>query len=140
MAELFLEIITPSKVLFSGVIKSVTVPGTAGSFQVLVNHAPLLSTFEIGFIKIAHNDDKVVYYATGGGTIEVNNNKVLILADSLEAVESIDSERAKRAKERALERLQHKEDKNIDVPRAEEALKRAVNRLNLVEKHIRSEI
>jgi F-type H+-transporting ATPase subunit epsilon len=91
-------------------------------------------------VKIGFEEGKNIYYATGGGTIEVNNNKILILADSIEAVENIDAERARRAKERALEYLQKRGEQNIDIPRAEEALKRAVNRLNLVEKRIRSEV
>ena len=139
MAGLVLEIITPSKVSFKGGVNSVTVPGTEGSFQILKNHAPLISTFEIGAIKIALPDEGKKYYSTSGGTIEVLNNYVLILADSLEAVEDIDVERATRAKERAQERLTNKTE-TTDIERAENALKRAINRLRLVEKHIRAEV
>lgn len=139
MAGLILEIITPSKISFKGGINSVTVPGTVGSFQVLKNHAPLMSTFEIGAIKIVLPDDNEKFYATGGGTIEVLNNYVLILADSLEAVEDIDIERATRARERAGDRLAHKTE-TTDIERAENALKRAINRLRIVEKYIRAEI
>ena len=67
------------------------------------------------------------------------NNNVLVLADSLEAVDEIDVERARRAKERAMERLTHKTE-DTDIERARVALARAVNRLNLVEKHIRAEV
>ncbi|HZW38034.1 MAG TPA: F0F1 ATP synthase subunit epsilon [Ignavibacteriaceae bacterium] len=139
MAELSLEIITPSKLIYSGIIKSITVPGTMGSFQVLVNHAPLLATFEIGEIKIVYPNGETVYYATGGGTIEVNNNKVEVLADTLETFNEIDIERAKKAKERAAERLKNR-DKETDLDRAESALKRAMNRLYIVEKRIKSEV
>ncbi len=48
MSELNLEIVTPSKSAFSGEIQSITVPGTTGRFQVLKNHAPIISTFELG--------------------------------------------------------------------------------------------
>jgi len=129
-----LEIITPAKLAFSESVKSVTVPGTLGEFQVLLNHAPLISTFEIGRIKVVKEDDSVLYYATGGGTIEVLNNKVLILADSIEPIEEIDLGRAKNALERARKRLSE-ERASIDVARAEAALARAMNRIHLVEKH-----
>lgn len=139
MAGLVLEIITPSKVAFKDGVNSVTVPGTEGSFQVLKNHAPLISTFEIGAIKLVLPDDSIKYYSTGGGTIEVLNNYVLILADSLEAIEDIDVDRAAKAKARAEERLAHKTD-TTDIERAENALRRAINRLRMVEKYIRAEI
>lgn len=139
MAGLSLEIITPNKIAFSGIVQSVTIPGTEGSFQVLSNHAPLMSTFEIGEVKVVLPDQVEKDYATGGGTVEVLHNKVLVLADSLEEITNIDVERARNAKERAEERLAHRTD-TTDVERAELALKRAVNRLRLVEKYIRAEI
>lgn len=131
MKELYVEVITPAKQVYSGSALSVTVPGTLGGFQVLYNHAPILSSFEIGSIKIVEPDNKATLYATGGGTIEVLNNKVLILAESFEAPDDIDVDRAKKALERAKERLANKKQAEIDVVRAEAALKRAVNRLKL---------
>ncbi len=128
MKELNLEIITPSKQAFSGKVKSLTVPGTAGSFQVLFNHAPLLSTFEIGKVKIEDLESKEVEFATSGGTVEVTENKILILADSLETKEEINVERAKQAYDRAKERLANR-GKDLDAIRAEGALARAINRL-----------
>ncbi|MEO8398244.1 MAG: F0F1 ATP synthase subunit epsilon [Ignavibacteriaceae bacterium] len=138
MANLNLEIITPSKITFSGEINSVTIPGTLGSFQVLKNHAPLISTFEIGLLKIEKLEHTIEYYATSGGTVEVLNNKVLVLADAIELGEEIDIERAESAKRRAKERLDKRGgDKVVNVERAEAALKRAINRLDIVEKYIR---
>jgi F-type H+-transporting ATPase subunit epsilon len=139
MAELNIEIITPDNIVFQGEIVSVTVPGVKGRFQVLKNHAPLVSIFEIGMIEVAAPDKNSSYYATGGGTIEVLNNKVLILADSLELAENIDVQRAESAKQRAEERLDKKEE-GTDIDRAHKALQRAINRLKIVEKHIRSEV
>lgn len=133
MKELNLEIVTPSKSVFSGTVKSITVPGTLGSFQVLYNHAPILSTIEIGKIKLDFGDGKDKYYASGGGTIEVNNNKILLLADSLEAADDINIERAEAAKERAQKRLNDKS--GIDVIRAEVALSKAINRLNIAKSY-----
>jgi len=134
MSELNLEIVTPSKSAFSGGIKSLTVPGTKGRFQVLKNHAPIISTFDIGMIKVDLPDGKSDYYATAGGTIEVLDNKVLVLADSIEEVSEIDEVRALKAKQRAEERLIEK-NSDINIARAQAALARANNRLQIKEKY-----
>lgn len=133
MAELFLEIISPSRQVFSGEIKSITVPGTKGRFQVLKNHAPLISTFELGMIRVDLKD-KSKHYSTAGGTIEVLDNKILVLADSIEASEEIDLERAIKAKERAEKRLA-KKSPDIDIPRAMASLARALNRIKVKESY-----
>ncbi|HOI29833.1 MAG TPA: ATP synthase F1 subunit epsilon [Melioribacteraceae bacterium] len=127
--ELNVEIITPSKSAFAGKVKSISLPGTLGNFQVLFNHAPLLSTFEIGRIKIVDLNDKESEYATGGGTVEVLANKILVLADSFESKEDIDIERAARSLERAKERIANKNREKIDEVRAEASLQRALNRI-----------
>jgi F-type H+-transporting ATPase subunit epsilon len=135
MPELNIEIVTPYKVTFSGGAKSITIPGTLGSFQVLFNHAPLISTFETGLVKVNIYNNKILFFATGGGTVEVNNNNVLVLADSLEDVESIDFERAGRSMERAKQRIEGKLPET-DLDRAQAALKRAINRIRIVEKYL----
>ena len=134
MKELNLEIITPSKKAYSGTVQSVTVPGTLGSFQILYNHAPILSSLEIGEMKIVDTSNNESHYAVSGGTVEVLNNKVLVLAESFEKSDEIDIDRAKKAKERAEERLKSRKE-GIDISRAEAALKRAINRLKVVEKY-----
>ncbi len=136
MADLKLEIVTPSKPAYSGSVTAVTVPGTIGAFQILKNHAPLISTFETGAVKVELEDKTTLYFATSGGTIEVRDNNVRLLADSLEAVEDIDLERAKAALERARKRLENKHEERINVARAEAALSRAMNRIKLVEKYL----
>lgn len=131
MKKLTVEVITPSKSAYKGDAVSITIPGTMGNFQVLYNHAPLMSSFEIGKVKIAESDGTTKLYATSGGTVEVLNNKVLVLAETFEAPEEIDIERAKKAEERARARISDKSNKDIDLDRAEIALKRAINRLKL---------
>ena len=134
MAELNLEIVTPDKPIFNEVIESVTVPGTMGSFQILKNHAPLISTFDVGLVTIKSGSEPA-YFSTSGGTVEVNDNKVLVLADSIEPVDQIDIDRAEKAKERAEERLKRKHEKDMDEERIVAALKRAINRLSVKEKY-----
>lgn len=131
MTDISLEIISPSKTVFQGHVTSVNVPGTSGSFQILKNHAPLVSTLEIGELRISIEDQKR-YFAISGGTIEVLNNKVLVLADSVEDVEEIDLDRAIKSKERAEKRLSEK-NPDIDVERAKASFLRAMNRIKLKE-------
>ncbi len=138
MTDLFLDIVTPSKSAFSGNIIAITIPGTIGSFQVLKNHAPIISTIEIGVIKVELPDKTIAYYATSGGTIEVLNNKVVVLVDTIEALNSIDFNRAKLAFERAKHRLENKHVEDVNIARAQAALARAANRMKIVEKYIGS--
>jgi len=135
MDNISLEILTPEKPVINENVESVTVPGTKGSFQVLKDHAPLISTIDIGVITIKNNNEKR-YFSTGGGSIEVLKNKVTILADSFENVKDIDVDRAERAKERAYERLSKKSDPDFNELRAEAALNRAINRINAKDKYM----
>jgi F-type H+-transporting ATPase subunit epsilon len=131
MSSLHIEIITPSRTAYKGEAQSITLPGTLGNFQVLFNHAPLLSTLEIGRINIEESENKRIEFAAGGGTVEVRNNKVLVLVDSIEAKSDIDVERAKKSYIRAKERLSMKSRSDIDETRAEASLRRAINRLKM---------
>lgn len=79
---MFLEIITPSKKVFSGEVTLVKLPGTKGSFEVLENHAPIISTLEEGKIKIVEKNEQVSFYDIDGGVVEVKNNKIIVLAES----------------------------------------------------------
>ncbi len=130
MKTVFLEIFTPTKSLYSGMVKSVTVPGSCGSFQILYNHAAILSLLELGVIKINELDDKVQLFFCSGGSVEVKENKVLILAEAAENKEDIDPVRAAESLNRAKERLTAA-NKEVDFDRASAALKRAILRLKL---------
>ncbi len=79
---MLLEIVTPDEKIFSGPIKLVQVPGTKGQFEVLKNHAPIISTLNAGKIKVIDENDKVIYFTLGQGVIEVNHNKVILLAEN----------------------------------------------------------
>ncbi len=76
-----IEIITPEKRLYEGEVKLVKVPGTKGSFEILRNHAPIISTLEKGTIKIVTNRDETVFIDVEGGIIEVMRNHIIVLAD-----------------------------------------------------------
>jgi len=78
-----LEIITPDKKVFEGDIKSVRVPGKKGSFQVLKDHAPIISTLENGRVIIVDQENTEKVFEIQGGVIEVKANKIILLADSV---------------------------------------------------------
>jgi F-type H+-transporting ATPase subunit epsilon len=78
-----IEIITPDSKIYSGEIRSVRVPGTSGSFQVLKDHAPIISTLVRGPVFISDDQGAEVKYEISGGVIEVNKNRIIILVDSV---------------------------------------------------------
>ncbi|MFD1628578.1 ATP synthase F1 subunit epsilon [Pseudopedobacter beijingensis] len=79
---MILEILTPDKKVFDGDITSVTVPGTQGSFEVLKNHAPIISTLDKGKVVVRTAANTEQKFSITGGVIEVINNKIILLAES----------------------------------------------------------
>lgn len=75
-----LEIITPEKRLFEGKVKLVQVPGMKGSFEILRNHAPIISTLSPGKIKVIADNDKTDFFDIVSGIVEVKSNLITILA------------------------------------------------------------
>lgn len=128
-----LEIIAPDRVVFSGKATSFSAPGIEGGFQVLVNHAPLVSALEVGELKVKSTAGADTRYAASGGFVEVRDNKVIVLAESAERADEIDIQRATAARDRAKRRLRSRE-KDIDLERARAALYRALNRLRIASK------
>ncbi|GAA0872554.1 hypothetical protein GCM10009117_17010 [Gangjinia marincola] len=91
---MYLEIVSPERVLLSAEITSVTVPGVDGEFQLLNNHAPIISLLNEGTVKVSGNitlteENEALFTKKGdqlmhdikGGVIELKDNKIIILAD-----------------------------------------------------------
>ena len=78
---MLLELITPEKKVFQGEVNSVQLPGTNGKFEVLNNHAPIISTLTKGHVRVIDRNNKTEFYKINGGVIEMQNNKIIILAD-----------------------------------------------------------
>jgi len=91
---MYLEIVSPEATLFSGEVESVTVPGVNGEFEMLENHAPIISILKEGHVKVAGSitldeevednftkSDRGVWLPINSGTIEMKDNKVIVLAD-----------------------------------------------------------
>jgi len=76
-----LEIITPEKELFSGEVNSVKLPGINGGFEILNNHASIISTLGKGKIRIITNQKEEQAFTVNGGVIEMQNNKIIVLAE-----------------------------------------------------------
>jgi len=89
-----IDIVTPQKIIFSGKCISVAIPGAQSPFQVLYNHAPIVSALEIGAIKIVNEDNSEIVYATEGGFVEVLKNRVSIVVETAEQAAEINTEAA----------------------------------------------
>ena len=78
---MLLEIITPETKVFEGEVKSVLLPGTNGKFEILNNHAPIISILTTGQVRVINNNDQKELFDINGGVIEMQNNKIIVLAD-----------------------------------------------------------
>ena len=77
-----LEIVTPEKSLYSGEVTLVQLPGKNGSFEILKNHAPIVSTLEKGVIKLRPIEGEDIFFEVSGGVVECKKNIISILAES----------------------------------------------------------
>lgn len=101
---------------------------TNGTLGIMAHHLPLVGIIEISHL-VYRNDNETHEFAISGGVLNVKDDEVIILAESFETPEEIDFKRAEEAKARAEKYLKSK-DPNVDMRRAELALKRALNRIN----------
>jgi F-type H+-transporting ATPase subunit epsilon len=127
---LYLEIVTPERVLYQGDVKNITAPGAYGEFMVLPDHAPFFTSLEIGRLQF-QTESGQQWAAVHGGYFEVLDNRVTVLSNRAELAHEIDVERAMRAKARAEARLQDWHDRSQDdkdLLRARAALSRAMAR------------
>ena len=82
---MLLEIIAPDRELYTGEVDLVQVPGSKGSFEILKNHAPIISTLDQGRIRIVDQKGTTTFFEVDGGVIEVENNKIIVLAETAKA-------------------------------------------------------
>jgi len=131
--ELTLEIVTPERMAFTGLVEEVTIPGTEGEFGVLRGHAPLLSSVDVGELSFT-KDHKKVRYAVNTGYAEVTASKATVLVETAERADQIDLERARRARERAEEKIAKLPKEDAEFEKARMALVRAITRINTATK------
>ncbi len=130
MAEMFtVEIICPDRTFYTGQCQMVEFNSKEGRLGVYPNHAPITTVLAPGMVTL-HEEGEAKHAALHSGFATILPDKVTLLAEIAEWPEEIDLDRARAAKERAEERLA-KNDGNIDVLRAEAALKKALTRLEV---------
>lgn len=132
MAKLKVEIVTAERIVYSGEVDTVIAPGSEGQLGILPHHAPLMTSLAAGEL-LLRNDSNEDILAISGGFIEVRPDRVIILADQAERAEEIDITRAQEARKRAEERLQQGKS-GTEEERADAALRRALVRLSVAEK------
>ncbi len=122
-----LKIITHEKVVFDEDVDEIYTRGTDGEFGILKNHIPVMAALDIGVTKIKKGEESKSY-TTMGGVLQFKDNECIILTTTAECGDDIDVARAEAALRRAKERLADS-DASIDAKRAEAAVARAMARL-----------
>ena len=121
------QFLTPDGPLFEGETLSVTLPGSRGSFQILKDHAPIVSSLGIGKIVIQEEEKQETIYAVSGGFIEMNKNQLTILAERAEEKTSIDKNEARELRDEIKSRLKNlkhgREEFEIELEVAENRLR-----------------
>lgn len=80
---MFLEIITPDKKIYEGEIKRIRLPGSMGLFEILKNHAPIISTLGRGIIRVIDEKDRRHTWEIKGGIVENKDNTIIVLLESV---------------------------------------------------------
>lgn len=127
-----LQIISPTRIFFDGDVNMVEMKTTEGEIGVLAGHIPLTVILEPGILRIKQ-EEGTKEAALHDGFVEIRKDKVTVLAESCEWPDEIDVERAEEAKERAQNRIKSGR-KDVDMLRAELALKKALTRIDLAGK------
>jgi F-type H+-transporting ATPase subunit epsilon len=132
---LHVEVVTPDGEVYSGDVAMIILPGVDGELGILPRHQPLVTLLAVGETRIQTSAGGWDYVATGIGYAQVLFDKVLVVADHGELAGAIDVSRAEEAARRAKDRIHERGDLSavaeVDYFRAEQALKRAENRLRV---------
>jgi len=128
--QLALEVVTPERRVLSEVVNSVTVPGRNGEMQILPGHAALISELQTGVLAYSQGGATLQLHVSGG-FIEVNNDRVSVLAEIAERPEEIDAARAKLSREHTEKQLSSWSGTEEDFEKARVKLERSMVRLQL---------
>jgi len=132
VSSIKLDIVTAERAVYAEDVDMIIAPGVEGQLGILPHHAPLMTTLQAGELRVKKGGEEVSL-AISGGFLEVRPDRVVVLADAAERTEEIDIARAEEAKRRAQERLAEKLTPGIDEARTEAALLRSLARLRVVE-------
>lgn len=136
MASTFkLEILTPERVFYNDSVEMIVVPTPQGELGILAGHMPLVAAIAVGNSRIRKTDGEWVEAVLTEGFMEVNQEKVIIIADTAEWPHEIDANRAEAARKRAEERLAIKKSEE-EYARSQAALARAMARLKATSRYM----
>ena len=100
-----LTIVTAEQSVYDGDIEMLVAPTPDGEIGIMTNHHPLVTKLGPGAIRVVKTDKSEEVLFTSGGFLEVNKNKVILLADVVENIEAIQAEEAKEAREKAQDKM-----------------------------------
>jgi F-type H+-transporting ATPase subunit epsilon len=130
-----LDIVTAEKVVFSDDVDIIIAPGVEGELGILPHHSPLMTTLNPGEL-IARKSGEEYSLAISGGFLEIQPERVIVLADAAERADEIDLARAEEAKKRAQEKLSATTSQ-IEMAQVEAALRRALVRIEVADRRKR---
>jgi F-type H+-transporting ATPase subunit epsilon len=133
MPTVQVSVVTPDGKVYDGDVEMVSVRTVEGELGILPRHIPLVAPLTVGAVRLKKGST-VEKVAVSGGFVEVRPDQVTILAEAAELPTGIDVDRARQAKERAQKRIESNKVDEIDFKRAELALRRATNRLDVAGK------
>jgi F-type H+-transporting ATPase subunit epsilon len=129
-ANFDLKVLSPSRAVTSVKASAVTLPGTLGYMTILPDHAGMVAELDQGEVTITTAENVVERFFVAGGYVEVESNRVTLLADVIERASEIKADRAQSARKRATERLANISP-DTDLERANRALRRADHRIQM---------
>jgi F-type H+-transporting ATPase subunit epsilon len=127
------DIVSAEGELFSGEAVLVIAPGTLGELGIAPRHAPLLTTLKPGNVRIQVEGQEEQVFYVGGGALEVQPNRVTVLADTAARAKDLDEAQAEAAKQRAEELVRTRTDKR-EIAEAQAELMRAMAQLRAIER------
>ncbi len=133
MANIRLDVVTAERAVYSDNVDMIIAPGVEGELGILPHHTPLMTMLEPGELRIKTGGEEISLAITGG-FLEVRPDRVVVLADAAERADEIDVQRAEEASRRAEQRLAQKHAPGLDESRAEASLHRALARLKVAER------
>ena len=133
MSGIRLDIVTAERMVYSEDVDAVIAPGVEGQLGILPHHTPLMTALQAGELRVKKGDEEISL-AISGGFLEVRPDRIVVLADAAERAEEIDIARAEEAKRRAEQRLVERRAAGVDESRARASLLRSMARLKIAEK------
>lgn len=130
---IYLDIVSAEGQIFSGEVSMVFAPGKLGELGIAPRHAPLLTTLRAGEVRVQSAGAEEQSFYVGGGSLEVQPNRVTVLADTAARAKDLDEAAALAAKQRAEDAVRQRTDK-MDIAEAQAELARAVAQLRAIER------